>query len=166
MKNEATRRIGAVVMVRNQDGEVLMAETHYRKGLQLPGGAVHQGEQIADGAMRELAEETGLRRVIEFHLGVDQIPANPSSGACEGFNFICDGGFASAEEVDALKRQGVPIGARDEIKAFAWVPLSELDDLAEPYMAARVRAAVQIADSGLRQPLLYIGRSATERHAA
>ncbi|WP_051711493.1 NUDIX domain-containing protein [Streptomyces sp. NRRL S-350] len=163
IQQQPARRIGALVLIRDGEGRVLLEETTYREGAQLPGGAVHQGEQVADGAARELAEETGLSRVIAFHLGVDQIPANPNTGAVEGFNFICDGGFVT----DAEKaRLSIPVGASEEIKALVWVSLDELDDHTAPYMAARIRIAVDHAEAGLRQPLLYIGQPAGARHVA
>ncbi|MBO1415242.1 NUDIX domain-containing protein [Streptomyces sp. FH025] len=165
-KKEPRRRLGALVLVRSTDGLILLIKPTYRPGLQLPGGSVHPGEQIADAAARELAEETGLHRRIAHHLGVDQVPANPSTGAVEGFNFICDGGFATDEEVGRLDRQGVPVGAAEEVRGYAWISPDELDAHTEPYMAARIRAAVRAADNGQRQPLLYIGFPAEERHAA
>ncbi|MFF3072467.1 NUDIX domain-containing protein [Kitasatospora sp. NPDC057936] len=163
VQQQPARRIGALVLIRDGKKRILLEDTTYRKGLQLPGGAVHKGEQVADAAARELAEETGMRRVIAFHLGVDQIPANPNTGSPEGFNFICDGGFASHAEVAGLS---IPVGASEEIRALAWVHPDELDNHVEPYMAARIRIAVDHADSGLRQPLLYIGQPADQRHGA
>ncbi|MEV7024418.1 NUDIX hydrolase [Kitasatospora sp. NPDC093558] len=160
---QPARRIGALVLIRDGEKRVLLEETTYREGKQLPGGGVHKGEQVADAAARELAEETGLRRTISFHLGVDQIPANPATGAVEGFNFICDGGFASHAEVTGLS---IPVGAAKEIRALVWIHPDEVDDHAEPYMAARIRIAIAHADCGLRQPLLYIGQPADRRHGA
>ncbi len=43
-------------------GRLLVVETSYRPGLlDLPGGAVERGESVLAAALRELAEETGLR---------------------------------------------------------------------------------------------------------
>ncbi|MFJ6380485.1 NUDIX domain-containing protein [Kitasatospora sp. NPDC092039] len=166
IQRQPERRIGALVLLTDPEQRVLLVEPTYRPGFQLPGGAVHQGEQIADAAARELAEETGLSRVITHHLGVDQIPANPSTGAVEGFNIICDGGEATPLERRLLADQGVPVGAAREISGHRWVALEELDDVTEPYMAQRIRVAMGIRNSGLRQPLLYIGQPAGERHTA
>lgn len=52
---------GAGIAVWSQ-GQILVVETSYRPGLlDLPGGAVERGEQTIAAAVRELAEETGLR---------------------------------------------------------------------------------------------------------
>ncbi|MFF2746838.1 NUDIX domain-containing protein [Kitasatospora sp. NPDC058048] len=166
VQRQPRRRVGALILILDKDGRVLLVEPRYRAGFQLPGGAAHQGEQIADAAARELAEETGLQRVITHHLGIDQIPANPSTGACEGFNIICDGGIASPREVHLLSERGVPVGADTELAGHRWAALEELDELTEPYMAQRIRVAVGILNSKLRQPLLYIGQPAEGRHVA
>lgn len=166
IQRQPERRIGALVLITDPDQRVLLVEPTYKPGLKLPGGAAHQGEQIADAAARELAEETGLYRVITHHLGIDQIPANPSTGSAEGFNIICDGGEVSPRERRLLAEQGVPVGAKKEIGGHRWVALEELDEVTEPYMSQRIRAALGILNSGLRQPLLYIGQPAAERHTA
>ncbi len=51
---------GAAVVVR-AGGRVLVVETSYRAGVDLPGGGVGRGERPAQAAARELAEETGIR---------------------------------------------------------------------------------------------------------
>lgn len=51
---------GAAVVVR-AGGRVLVVETSYRAGVDLPGGGVGRGERPAEAAARELAEETGIR---------------------------------------------------------------------------------------------------------
>ncbi|MFJ5066512.1 NUDIX domain-containing protein [Kitasatospora sp. NPDC088556] len=159
---ESERRIGAQTLIRDSEGRVLLVQPTYRNALQLPGGAVHRNEQVADAAMRELAEETGLHRLITHHFGVDQIPPNPSTGAVEGYNFVCDGGIVTEAERAALS---IPVGASQEIKVLEWVTVDELVERAEPYMVARVLGALSLADHGLRQPLFYIGEPASERHA-
>lgn len=64
----ATHYIGAGGVVVNDKNELLVVweRSHRtRRYYKLPGGAIHAGEHIADGVMREVFEETGIR--TEFH---------------------------------------------------------------------------------------------------
>ncbi|MGW3073519.1 NUDIX domain-containing protein [Kitasatospora sp. NPDC001132] len=139
---------------------LLMTVPKDHPGLLLPGVYVRQGEQVADAAVRGLAEQTGLRREITHHLGVDQHPANPATGDPEGLTIVCDGGDASLLEMKLLAEQGVPVGAFREISGHRWVGLGEVADLADPYVVTRVRVSLGILNEGLKQPLLYIGQPA------
>jgi 8-oxo-dGTP diphosphatase len=61
----ATHYIGAGGVVLNDRGELLVVweKAHRQTGrryYKLPGGALHQGEHIVDGVMREIHEETGI----------------------------------------------------------------------------------------------------------
>ena len=67
----ATHYIGAGAVVLNERDEILVVSERYRMGssrgpgYKLPGGALHPGEHIADGAVREVLEETGVRAKFE-----------------------------------------------------------------------------------------------------
>ena len=67
----ATHYIGAGAVVINERDEILVVSERYRMGggrgpgYKLPGGALHPGEHIADGAVREVLEETGVRARFE-----------------------------------------------------------------------------------------------------
>ncbi len=65
----ATHYIGAGGVVINQRREVLVVVERYRGGhgryIKLPGGALHQGEHLVDGVMREVLEETGVQTRFE-----------------------------------------------------------------------------------------------------
>jgi 8-oxo-dGTP pyrophosphatase MutT (NUDIX family) len=43
------------------EGELLLVETSYRRSWSLPGGGIERGETARQAAVRELAEEVGLR---------------------------------------------------------------------------------------------------------
>ena len=67
----ATHYIGAGAVVLNERGDILVVSERYRMGTgrgpgyKLPGGALHAGEHIADGAVREVLEETGIHARFE-----------------------------------------------------------------------------------------------------
>lgn len=52
--------VGAQALVIDGDGRVLLIHHAYIDGWHLPGGRVANGETAAEGAVRELREETGL----------------------------------------------------------------------------------------------------------
>ena len=65
----ATHYIGAGGVVLNDDRELLVVSEKYRSrrgpSYKLPGGALHQGEHLVDGVIREVLEETGVHAVFE-----------------------------------------------------------------------------------------------------
>ncbi len=67
----ATHYIGAGAVVTNKRNEILVVSERYRMGsgrgpgYKLPGGALHPGEHLADAAVREVYEETGVHAKFE-----------------------------------------------------------------------------------------------------
>jgi len=67
----ASHYIGAGGVTLNGRGELLVvSERHHRRDGQLPryklpGGALHEGEHLAEGVVREVYEETGVRTEFE-----------------------------------------------------------------------------------------------------
>jgi len=66
----ASHYIGAGGVVLNGRGELLVVwerthRHHGRKYYKLPGGALHQGEHLVEGVIREVEEETGIQTRFE-----------------------------------------------------------------------------------------------------
>jgi 8-oxo-dGTP diphosphatase len=52
--------VGAMAVVERRDGALLLVQHSYRNRWGVPGGLLERGEDAADAAVREVAEETGL----------------------------------------------------------------------------------------------------------
>lgn len=61
----------ASVVVQNEKGEVLLLKSP-KRGWEIPGGQVEEGEAIRHGAIRETKEETGIDVELTKYCGVYQ----------------------------------------------------------------------------------------------
>lgn len=105
--------IGAVV----SEGELLLVQQTYRKGLGLPGGLLDRGESPEAAVVREIYEEAGLAVVTVGKPAVVVEPALRRVDVC----FRCE----PAPGVDRSSARA----SSPEIRETRWVPLAELDGL-------------------------------------
>lgn len=98
----------------------------------LPGGGLHKGEKPADGAVRELAEETGLQVKPESlrHIHTKRVVDTNGIRYAEIF-FVVD-----LPKTVPLQRQ------KWEISEAAWMPIKEL--LKDTRTRGRARHLVQV----------------------
>jgi ADP-ribose pyrophosphatase YjhB (NUDIX family) len=128
--------VGAVLLVRDHDGALLLLRQPRSTGWSLPGGLVERGEAPAEAAARELAEETGL--VID---SAELVPASPNARIS-----------ARAQQVDmvftATIDDAAPALTLDpvEVREAGWYPADALPPLTEP--TARLVGAYGIGPYG------------------
>ncbi|MCW2569197.1 MAG: pyrophosphohydrolase [Mycobacterium sp.] len=114
--------VGAVVLLRDPDGALLLLRQRPWKGWSLPGGLLDRLEEPAAGALRELVEETGI------HLDPDDLgPATPNAVV-----------YPRAQQVDCVFTATVDPAAVDlhldpvEVQDARWFPADALPALTWP----------------------------------
>jgi 8-oxo-dGTP diphosphatase len=103
----ARPRIAAGLLIRDNEGRILMVKPTYKDGWDIPGGYVEPGESPAQAAAREVVEELGVAVSVGRLLVVDWAP-HPHEG--DKILFIFDGGTCTSEWVRALTLDPIEIG--------------------------------------------------------
>ena len=123
--------VGSICVIERLDGSVLLVRLSYRNRWGLPGGLLKRGEDPADGARREVLEESGLE--IDL-LGEPVVVVDPP-----------------AQRIDIVYRARPAAGvdptavttSSPEIVELAWFPADELPDLQFEASGALVAVARQ-----------------------
>ena len=145
LTNPPGRRIGALALIRNESGAVLMVEPSYKDGCILPGGGAHGDEPAHEACAREVTEETGLANFRPGRLLlVGYIPRNEETGVTEGYNLVFDGG--TLLNTAAVTLPEPEDGKEPELTAYRWVQPHTLNTFTEPYQESRVRRALAVLD--------------------
>ncbi|MGW1229418.1 NUDIX domain-containing protein [Streptomyces sp. NPDC002530] len=144
---------GAACLFRDALGRVLLVEPNYREGWTLPGGTIESadGETPRQAARRESAEEIGLDLEPGRLLSVDWTrgTARPPIVA-----HVYDGGVLDDETLKAIRLQ------EEELLSWKLVEPAELDAYLPGALLFRVRASLEVLDSGAGTAELVDGRPA------
>lgn len=81
------------------------------RGWALPGGFVDVGETVAEAAMREAAEETGLAVELQALLGCYSDPARDPRGHCVSIVFTATARGTPQGADDAVRARGFSVDA-------------------------------------------------------
>jgi ADP-ribose pyrophosphatase YjhB (NUDIX family) len=112
--------VGAVAVLRRDDGRVLFVDQRHSGGWALPGGLLRRGESPDDAVIREVAEEVGVT-LTTSSLPVPVAAVN-----------------ARLRRVDLVYLLDAPAGAdphqedEAEVRRVGWYPLAALPDVSEP----------------------------------
>ncbi|MFE0765138.1 NUDIX domain-containing protein [Streptomyces smyrnaeus] len=160
-KRPGHRRIGALLLIRNPEGDVLLVKPSYRTHWQLVGGGVWTNELVPHAALREGFEEIKIADLeVGDLLAVDHIAANPASGAVEGLNFIFDGGVLP-NDAPVILPDPAPGEEEPELTDWKFVPTNQLGDYCNPVQHSRICAALAALDDPSQRAYLAEGQPVT-----
>ncbi|TDC25022.1 NUDIX domain-containing protein [Streptomyces sp. 8K308] len=133
--------LAAGVLLFDDRDRVLLVDPTYKAGWEFPGGVVEPGEAPARAAVREVAEELGLRLAREpALLVVDWEP--PSAAQFGGLRLLFDGGRLDAARVDEVLLPG------EELRGWCFATEAEAERLLSPNRVARLRWALRARAQG------------------
>jgi 8-oxo-dGTP diphosphatase len=131
-------RVAAGALITDAGGRILIVEPTYKDHWEIPGGIVEQGETPSDACLRELREELGLNPPLGRLLVVEyKTEAGPRGDSA---TFVYDAGV--------LIDPGQVKLALDELKAFAFVPVDELQSKLTAGLTRRLTYAVAARRDG------------------
>jgi len=112
--------VGAVALLRREDGRLLFVDQRHSEGWALPGGLLRRGECPDDAVVREVAEEVGIS-LVGSELPVPVAAVN-----------------ARLRRVDLVYALEAPTGAdphqedEAEVRRIGWFATEDLPQVSEP----------------------------------
>ncbi|WP_089157256.1 NUDIX domain-containing protein [Micromonospora sp. NBS 11-29] len=137
---QARKRVGADVLIRDEQGKVLLVNPRYKPDWDLPGGMVEANERPDEAAERELHEELGFRLTVGRLLVVDWVA--PHGPWDDSLMFIFDGGVIRSDEAEALRLTD------SELLAYRMSSHDEAKLMLRPHVWQRVANAVAAVTLG------------------
>lgn len=132
--------VAADVLLRDEQGRVLIVDPAYKAGWDLPGGMVGANEPPDEAARRELREELGLDVRLLGMLIVEWVP--PHGPWDDEIYWLFNGGVLDAGQVAALRL------ADGELAAAEFVEPEEAAGRLGVRLQARLAAALGAAGDG------------------
>lgn len=129
----ARARAAAGALFFDGSGRVMLVHPTYKSYLDIPGGFVEPGETPYQACVREVREELGVQPAIGRLLAADWVPASYKG---DRVLFVFDGGVLGSEVLERITF------ADNELSAYEFRSVDELDGLLIERLARRVKAAV------------------------
>ena len=130
---QARKRVGADVLIRDEQEQILLVNPRYKPGWDLPGGMAEANEPPHKAAERELKEELDIELSIRKLLVVDWV--SPHGPWDDSLMFVFDAGRLDKQQSAELRPTD------DELSSFGFYPLQEAEALLSPSTAIRLKQA-------------------------
>jgi 8-oxo-dGTP pyrophosphatase MutT (NUDIX family) len=127
------KRAISQLLIRDQDGRVLVCQLTYKTDWDLPGGVVEVGESPRLAVTREVHEELGLTLTAGDLLLTDWLP--PWGGWDDAICLVFDGGVHDAAIVERIVKQ------EREIRDAQFCTPAQVRERATDFTARRIEAA-------------------------
>ncbi|MGI5283976.1 NUDIX domain-containing protein [Nonomuraea polychroma] len=135
----AQARAAAGALFFDDSGHVMLVRPTYKSYMDIPGGYVEPGETPYETCVREVREELSIQPAIGRLLAVDWAPL-PQEG--DKILFVFDGGTLDSEAITQIRF------ADNELSAYEFRPVDELDSLLIERLARRLKAAAAARELG------------------
>lgn len=126
------RRVTAGALIRDEAGRVLLVESLNKDRWLTPGGTVESHESPAQGAVREVVEELGVRLTIGRALVMQWVQADDDPDGV--LHFAYDGGVVDASTIERFRLPPV------ELASYRFVDPGAVPMLASPETSAASRS--------------------------
>lgn len=117
------KRMGAGVLIFNEEEELLIVRISYKTYWSIPGGVVENDESPKQACIREVKEEIGLDLKEVKFVCIDHTKADKSKNKDESLQFIFSGGKLRDEEIKQIKLDG------EEILEHKFIPIEQAQEL-------------------------------------
>jgi 8-oxo-dGTP diphosphatase len=149
-RSQPRKRVSADVLFRDEAGRILLVDPQYKPDWDLPGGMAEANESPLDAARREVAEELGIDYGSGRLLVVDWV--GPHGPWDDSLAFIFDGEVIREQDQERIRLTD------GELSGYRFVAAQEADHLLRPYVASRIREALDAINDGTVK-YLHNGRS-------
>jgi len=134
-KNLPQKRMGAGVLIFNEQDELLLLKPNYKDYWSIPGGTIDENESPRQCCLREIKEEIGLELSEITFLCVDYKSASEEKP--ESLQLIFYGGALNAGQIKKIKIQ------EDEIDEFKFIAVNEALPLLNESLRKRIQSCFE-----------------------
>lgn len=131
------KRVGAGVLIVDEDWRILLVEPTYKDTWEVPGGIVELGESPREAAKRECLEELGFDVGIGRLLVIDWVSQGGTLG--DGLMYMYSTGSVDTSRI---------ILPPEELRSWEWCDHSSVLSRVKPFKSRRLFAAIDALREG------------------